>query len=349
MKRTLFALCLSLVVVFCSTAYAAVPLGGLAVALSPAGDVMAAAGDSRVLYVLDAAKMEVTNRVWLGTCIVDLQFNKDGSVLLAEASDGILFQIDTKTWQVAKNLPKAQQMTAANNVDLAAALNPDHNGHVVRFLAMTDLSEKGQIAFPKGEKVQAIGLDADGGQLAVLMESVNDESEPKGAKPPAELKDLALEEFKLQNDGKTAILKVFKAPGGEPLWEQKLYYSPSSTGCRILFQGENVLVVNYSNLNAQISPKGEVALFKLDNSYNYGLGFSVDQKIIMSGGLSDGTYTKVEGLNKVKFQPDRLSGWPEYFKGFAVAGDGTAYGSTSGYRIIKIKPGGQFEKSVPVF
>ena len=90
-------------------------------------------------------------------------------------------------------------------------------------------------------------------------------------------------------------------------------------------------------------------MFKLDNSYNYGIGVSVDQKVIMSGGLSDGTYTKVDGLNKVKFQPDRLSGWPEYFKGFAVAGDGTAYGSTSAYRVIKIKPGGQFEKSVPVY
>ena len=126
-------------------------------------------------------------------------------------------------------------MTAANNLDLAAGLNPDYNGHVIRFLSMTDLGEKGQIAFPKGEKVAGrLGLDADGGRLAVLMESVNRRIRTqRRTKPPAELKDLALEEFKLKNDGKTAVLKVFKAPGGELLWEQKLYYSPSSVGCSI--------------------------------------------------------------------------------------------------------------------
>ncbi|MGE0087200.1 MAG: hypothetical protein AB7S75_22575 [Desulfococcaceae bacterium] len=76
---------------------------------------------------------------------------------------------------------------------------------------------------------------------------------------------------------------------------------------------------------------------------------SADQKIFMSGGLAHGTYTKIDGMNKSEFKPDRLPGCPEYFKGFAVAADGTAYGSTSGYRIIRIKPGGTVDKSFPVF
>jgi hypothetical protein len=194
-----------------------------------------------------------------------------------------------------------------------------------------------------------MGLDADGARLAVLCEPVADESEPKGATPPAGVKGLELETFRLKNDGKTALFLIFNVADGKKATEHKLWYSASSSGWLTLFQGENVLVVNYSNQNAKIDGKGEVTLFELDNSFNYGLGLSADQTVLLSGGLSAGTYTKVEGLNKVKFQPDRLPGWPEYFKRFAIAGDGAAYGSTSGYRLIKIKPGGAFDKSYPVY
>ena len=169
---------------------------------------------------------------------------------------------------------------------------------------MTDLSEKGQVKFDKGQKVAALGLDAEGKRLAVLFESVNDDSEPKGTKPPTALKGLEADEFKLKNDGKTSKLMVFKVPGGDKISENKLYYSPSVTGARILFQGENVMVVNYSNLNASIDAKGAVTLFGLNNSFNYGIGFSSDQKFLLSGGLSVGTYTKVADLGQTVFKPE---------------------------------------------
>ena len=349
MKRYMQLLCLGLMLGSSTVAVAGTPLGGLAVALSPSGNVMVAAGDNRVLYVLDPAKMEVTNRVWLGTCIVDLQFNKDGSTVVAEDTGGTLHLIDAKTWKPGKQEPKAGQMSTARNAGLAAGLNPDYNGHIIRFLSLTDLSAKGKVALAKGEKVAGFGLDPEGTRLAVLLEAVNDDSEPKGGNPPADLKGLAADEFRLKNDGKTSRLLVFKVPDGSKLSEQKLFYSPSISGLKVFFQGDNVLAVNYSNLNAQVNPKGEVTLFKLENSFNYGIGCSSDQKILLTGGLADGTYTKVADLTKTRFQPDRLPDWPEYFKSFAVAADGTAYGSTSGYRIIKINPGGGFDKSYPVF
>jgi hypothetical protein len=348
MKKTLFVLGLVAIMAGAS-AFATTPLGGLAIDLSPAGDVLVCAGDNRVMYIMDAAKMEVTKRIWLGVDAVNLKFNGQGSNLVIEDTDGTLHLLDSKSWQPYKRQPKAQQMTTAGSVDLAAGLNPDYNGHIIRFLSMTDLSDKGQITFPKTEKVQSFGLNAKGDRLAVLMESVDDPTEPKGEKPPADLKDLALDEFRLKNDGKTAVLKVFAAPDGKTISEQKLYYSAGSNGSRLFFQADSVLVVNYTNLNAVIDPKGAVTLFKLGNSYNYGLGFSNDHSILLSGGLSDGIYTKIDGLAQVRFQPDRMAGWPEYFKSFTIAGDGTAYGATSGYRVIKIKPGGIFEKSVPVF
>jgi hypothetical protein len=350
MKRgKFFVLCLGLILCLPSLGLASTPLGGLAVALAPNGQVLVAAGDNRVLYVIDAAKMEVKNRVWLGTCIVDLDFNKDGKTVVAEDTDGTLYVIDANTWNLVKKEPQAEKMSPARQADLVAGLNPDYNGNSVRFLSMTDLSPKGKVALAKGEKVAALGLDPAGARLAVLLEPVPDDSEPKGAALPADLKGLAAEEFRLKNDGRTSRLLVFKAPDGSKISEHKLYYSPSTGGAKILFQGDNVLVVNYSNLNAQINPKGEVTLFQLDNSFNYGIGFAPDQKVLLTGGLADGTYTKVADLAKTRFQPDRLPGWPEYFKSFTVAGNGAAYGGTSGYRIVKLNPQGGFEKSVPVF
>jgi WD40 repeat protein len=349
MKRLLVLLCLALTLCLSSVVCATTPIGGLAVAVSPDGKVIAAAGDNRVLYVLDAAKMEVTNRVWLGSCIVDIQFNKDGNTVVAEDTDGTLHLIDAKGWKPVKQEPKAGQMSTARNADLLAGLNPDYNGHIIRFLSMSDLSTKGKVTLAKGEKVTALGLDPEGNRVALWLEPVNDESETKNPNPPKDLKGLPLEEFRLKNDGKTSRLVVFKVADGSKISEQKLYYSTSSSSWKLLFQGDNILLVNYSNLNAQVNPKGEVTLFQLDNSYNYGIGFSADQKLLLTGGLADGTYTKVADLSKVVFKPDRLPGWPEYFKSFAATTDGTAYGSTSGYRIIKIKPGGPFEKSVPIF
>ncbi|MBM4284756.1 MAG: hypothetical protein FJ128_05850 [Deltaproteobacteria bacterium] len=349
MKRLILAMFLGSMLLWSTSVFAATPLGGLAVAVSPGGETLVSAGDNRVLYVLDAAKMEVTNRVWLGVGIVNLAFNKDGSRVVAEDTDGTLHLIDAKEWKVLKKAPKAERMSAAPQADLVAGVNTGATPNTIQILSMTDLSSKGQVTLPGKPKVVSMGLDAGGARLAVLLEAVADESEPKGATPPAGVKGLELETFKLKHDGKTSLLLIFNTADGKQVGEHKLWYSPSSTRWMAFFQGENVLVVNYSNVNAKIDGKGEVTLFQLDNSFNYGLGISADQTVLMSGGLSDGTYTKVEGLNMVKFQPDKLPGWPEYFKHFAVAKDGTAYGSTSSYRIIKIKPGGAFDKSYPVF
>ncbi|WPL16398.1 hypothetical protein Thiowin_01352 [Thiorhodovibrio winogradskyi] len=348
MKKITILGLVGMISVFASAPMAGTPLGGLAVALSPDEDTLVTAGDNRTLYVLNAADMEIVNRVWLGTCIVKLDFDKDGKVLLAEASDGNLLSIDTTSWQVAGNRPKSEKMSVARAVNRVAVLNPDHNGHSISFLDISDLSEQGRVTLPKGQKVAALGLDAAGERLGILTESVNDESEPKEPKP-ADLRGLEGDEFRLKHDGKTTQFLVFKVPSGEPLWEQKTYYSPSMTGMKVLFDGEAGVAVNYSDLNAKITPEGEVSLFKLDNGFNYGTGFSHDQSILLTGGLAKGTYTKVGAVSMMTFSPDRLQGWPEYFKDFAISEDGTAYGATSGYRIVTVKPGGMFAKSTPIF
>ncbi len=351
MKRLLSSLLLLLLllIVVCGQVHAATPLGGLTVALNPEGSVLVAAGDSRVLYITSPTDMQVQNRVWLGVSVVNMEFNVDGTRLVVEDTSGTLHLMDTSTWAVLKQEPKAERMSPARAQDIMACLNPDYNGHIIRFLSMTDLGEKGRVALTKEQKVGAFGIDAAATRLGILLDAVADESEPKASSTPADLKDIALEEFRTNNDGKTSVYLLYDVPGANLLSETKLAYSPSSTGARLAFKGEAAVVVNYSNLNALIPPGEQATLFRLDNSFNYGLGFSPDQTIVMSGGLSEGTYTVLDGLNKATFKPDKLPSWPEYFKGFAVGPDGTAYGATTAWRIMVVKPGGVLDKSYPIY
>jgi WD40 repeat protein len=330
-------------------AMAATPLGGLAVAVSPDGKTLVAAGDNRTLYFINSATMEVTGRHWLGTPILAISFNKAGDRIVAESTDEALLLIDAANGKIIKQEDKAGKVAVALEVDLAVARNPSHSGQIVRVLSLTDLSDKASINFDKDDKIAALGLSPDGKTVAAWLEPVNDDSEPKNTKVPEGVKGLDADEFRQRNDGKTSKLLTFNAADGSKLSEQKLYFSPSATGATIAFQGDDVLIINYSNLNAKIDPKGEVTLFKLKSSYNYGIGVSADHQTLMGGGLAAGTQLKPADLSQKEFKIDRLPGWPEYFKDFAFATDGTSFGSTSGYRIIKINADGTFDKSYPIF
>jgi hypothetical protein len=117
----------------------------------------------------------------------------------------------------------------------------------------------------------------------------------------------------------------------------------------LLFDGDNVAVTNYKNVNAKLAPNGAVKMFELNNSYNYGIGIAPDQKLIMTGGLRRFSVTKTDSVAGVTGELPKLPGWPEYFKGFTATADGSAiYGATTAYRVVKIGSDGNVLAVVPV-
>jgi WD40 repeat protein len=60
---------------------AGAPIGGLTVTMSPDGATLVASGDPRTLYVIDAATLEVKNRVWVETSVSNLVFGPSASSL----------------------------------------------------------------------------------------------------------------------------------------------------------------------------------------------------------------------------------------------------------------------------
>ena len=72
----------------------------------------------------------------------------------------------------------------------------------------------------------------------------------------------------------------------------------------------------------------------------YGAGHSADHSILATGSLADGVIIDFANNSDVSFDIDDLPGWPEYFSSFAISEDGTVYGATDAFRIIKITQAG---------
>ena len=332
-----------------SAAPAGTPLGGLTVAVSPDGKRLVTGGDTRTLVVLDPETLEVKDRVWIETTIVRLAFNQKGTVLAVESSDGKLMLSDTATWKKKVDLGKRENFAVATKGDVLAGWDADYNGSTIHLHSMTDGAVKAKFPFAKGLRIAAYGLNDAGTRLAVLLEGKDDPEEKKVEYKdiPKDLQGPAREDFVQRNDGKTAMFYLTDTASGKVLCEKKVFYTTNATS--IWFQGEDALVINYSNVNARITPTGEVTLFPLPNSYNYGYGASADQGLFLSGGLRDFSVTTAASLQGVKGQIDSLPGWPEYFKGFSAATGGAAiYGATTGYRVARIGTDGKVIKVVPI-
>ena len=328
---------------------ASTPKNGLgAIAMSADGSQLVVAGDNRVLYVLDPKTLEVSKRVWIKVNPLEMYFSKDGSVLAIEETGSSLHFYDTQTWELKATSKEHSASDFAYTVeaDLLAGFTSNSKGTTI---TLFNIGEAKEIAsFIIAEKLEAIAITTDGKQLAGLTRAVKSDKE-ESTKPPKELNGLEKLTFEQQHDGKIAKAIWFDTTG-KITSQVETWYSSSGHTRLAMPSAENLYVVNYSNKNALIPQKGDVTLFTLNNSYNYGIGISLDQTTVGSGGLRNGSVTKFTDIaNSASFKIDQLPSWPEYFKGFIVAKDGTTYGVTTAYRLIKIKANGEIEKAVPIF
>lgn len=328
--------------------HAGTPLDGLTVAVTGDGSKLVAGGDTRTLLVLDPETLEVKERHWIEADITKLAFNGDGSMLAVQDSGDTVRLFSTADWSKKAEIPKC--IAPTTSADLIAGHDGSYNGPSVTVYTFADGAKKSTVSFEKGTRIAALALSQDGGKLAVLTEGEKDEGEAEVpyAEIPKDLKELALDEFKQKNDGKTSRLFIHDAATGAKISEAKIYYT-TNAGSALFFSGDNLVALNYTNLNATITPAGEVSLFKLQNSFNYGIGLTADKKLILTGGLRDFSLTLSESLAGTTGSIDELPSWPEYWKGFTGTTGGDAiYGATTGYRVFKLTGEGKIVRGEPV-
>jgi WD40 repeat protein len=258
-------------------------------------------------------------------------------VRLYEASD----------WSLKTLVKSCASFCASTTGNRFAGYSRGENAVIV--YSLEDGKEVSRIPMDEKVKIVALGFDAAGETLAVLFDGEKDDSETKvsSSDVPKELRGLDRDRFVQENDGEISQLKVYEAKSGAAKWELSTFYSTS--GSTILgFRKDAVVVVNFSNDNAIIQADGTVELFEMPSSFNYGMGFSPDQKLLMGGGLAHGSFRNMEDGTTLEYKTSRLPGWPEYFKGFCSGPDGAVYGTTTGYRLIKVSPAGQILSETPV-
>ena len=337
-----------------STAWAHTPRGGLAIAVSPDGKTIVAGGDNRTIYQVESATMTVQKRHWLKTTIWSIHFNQAGTKIIVEDTKMNLHLLDAQTLATSKVLSKAGFFTTARNADLGVSLDANYKGHRLAIRSLTDLSEQRAIDFPKGQKVGAFGLNSTGTKLGVITQATKDSAEPVNRKVPRELRGVEKDVFKQKNDGKTAIVQVYDVATGKKLSEAKTYYT-TQNGALVAFAGDTPVFINFSNVNAGVGPDGKTTIFRMPHGLNYGWARSEDGLRIVTGGMARGSIAQL-GQNAVastqnakQFSAQKLPGWPEYFKGFAFGIDGSIFGATSGYRIIKIDPSNTVVSETPIY
>ena len=296
-----------------------------------------------MLYILDPQSFEVKERVYLKTNIYEMEFNKDGSVLIVEDVKENLYFLETGSWKVKTVLKDSGNFSAAPQADLVACLQSGYKKSSIELRSMSDGSSQARIEYPGS--VIIVALNGKGDRLVTLAKGEKGLEEKKPI--PKDLKGEEKDLFQQQNDGEVSIITEYEIPSGKQLNQQIVFYRPSNPKA-MLAGDQGVFILAYNNINAKWADN-KTTLFKSGNSYNYGAGVSQDRKTFITGGLAEGAHVQVDGMKTTAFKVPSLPGWPEYFEGFGFGPDGTAYGVTTAYRLVVIDNQGQFKKAVPIY
>lgn len=333
-----------------SWAHAATPKNALgAVAVSPDGSVVVAAGDNRVLYVVDPVSLDVKQRVRIGINPQEAFFSADGKTLSVFDSDGDLYLFAAADWSQKAVLKDGEALAVASGADLAVIIGRPvmkdgaYSTPVVLY-SLADGAKKaeGTIA----GQAKSIVAASDGSSYAVLLERAADAGETK-QQAPAGTNGLARDEFEQKNDGfATTVVRLdsaLKETGRTQSW----FSSYEVMGGTVA--GDAAYFMSYSNKNLKLAGDGTSSLFALSPGYLYGFGLSADGARVAAGSLRDGTLYTLGGGAAADFEIPSAPGWPEYFEGFAFAPDGSAFGGTTSYQLVHVGADGKLIAIKPIF
>lgn len=322
-------------------------LGALAV--SPDGTRVVAAGDNLALYVLDAKDLSVISRHWIGLNPEELAFSADGKTLLAIDINSSLHFLNAETFEVDVTIEKLASAAVMREADevVAIAKPVRVDGKRMTPFAIYALADgKEKVSGVADTEGTSVGGKSDGTGFAILARYAQSADETK-EKAPDDVQGLEKVVFQQKHDGKVSDLLLFDR-GGKEVARHTLWFSTTGTLSMALLD-DKVYGVNYSDENVRIdAATGDVEMFEVKSGSNYGIGFSPDHSILATGSLAQGTIGRL-GVDPVAFKTDQVGTWPEYVKGFAFAPDGSVFAGTTAYRLIAISADGKVIASRSIF
>ncbi len=322
---------------------AATPIGGLAVAASPDGKHVIAAGDNRVFYEIDAATLKVKRRVLFGRPVVKMAFSGDGKRLIVESTNAISL-VDPATLKPTRTIENADYLSVAPQVGLAAYRTRSRPASV-RVINLATGKDVAAIEYEVRAGLTAIGLSPDGKRLLIFGSGKKDDAEKEVPRKdrPKDLKGAARTEYNHKHDGRMAPFRIVDVTTGKNILRGKSWICPGG-GTQVTWAGPEAFVSTYGNDNVRVAKDGTIHYFAMANSYNYGMGSSVSGDALLAGGLRRGSRTALPSLKATTFELKSVPGFPEYWKSFSFNSSGVGFGTTSAFRLARISADGKIEQ-----
>lgn len=325
-------------------------VGGLA--MSPDGSRLLAITESRALYVLDPATLEIVERHWLRTSPVSIVLSSDGKRIFIRDTSDTLLVMSASDFSIEREIEDVKLMAYAGdaNILFVAEFEYDRenrrNDTTLIAIAASSFEELGRVEIDA--EAAAIDVTPDAATVAILTDSFDSEAETKESRP-SELKGLDREVFDHKHDAEEAQI-VMITDSGSTVNIVNTWYSDFSQPT-IRLAGGKLWIAPYSGTVAHLDPAtGEATLVDTGITYNYGAAFSADGAILLGGGLRDFAVTRTDGAAPgASSSLEKLPGWPEYFESFAVMPDGSFYAGTSAFMVYSFDASGAPVAQAPLF
>ncbi len=320
-----------------------------AVSHSPAGDALLVAGDNRVLYTLDPATLQVTDRLHVPGLIRWLGHSADGQTLFLRTDDRVFEARSAGSFKLRYKVEDIAEVAHARDANRIALMENGYKGGVVHLLQAENGKAMIRVELPD-IKTDVIALDPGGRRALILTKSAKSEAEPKET-PPGDLRGHAKYVFQQEKDGYVSTVVDLDLQSGDFKTADTFYRV--SFPAQITMIGDRALVVKSRHDSAWIGPDGSAQLIDMGEDYVASARISADGETVM---LMSGTEVAFHALGGAaagallrEARADKIAGPAERVTAFDEAADGTVYFGTSAYRLWKIAPGATEIEAVAVY
>ena len=170
-----------------------------ALAISPDGTTLIAAGDNRVVYTLDAATLTVSDRRYIPEQVRWAAYSTDGQAIFLRTQDRSFLAVEAGSFVKRFGADDIVSVAYAPGAGRLLLLENNYKGGILYMVAATSGKKMYALEMPELRTDDA-AISADGSRALLLTNSETSDAEEK-AQPGSDLKGHAKYTFRQQNDG----------------------------------------------------------------------------------------------------------------------------------------------------